>query len=186
MSSQRSFVRTIFPTLLLLMIFSALIAQATIMQRLEIEELTRKSTDVFYGQVMATQTYWNADHTRIYTGVQVRVFESFKGAARNGETVKVVQLGGEKDGFKMDYAGRPEFTTGESIVLFTTRNRQNELTVVGLKQGKLPVNGQTVTREFSGLMLLERSKSGKDLQPAKPASTQLSLSELRRRIASVK
>lgn len=186
MRSQRSFVRSILSTSLLLMTLFVLSTQATIMQRLEIEELTRKSTDVFYGQVMATQTYWNAERTRIYTSVQVRLYESFKGSARSGETVKVVQLGGEKDGFKMDYAGRPEFTTGESIVLFTTRNRQNELTVVGLKQGKMQVNGQSVTRDFSGLMLLDRSTPGKELQPTKFSSVQLPLRELRQRIISVK
>ena len=48
-------------------------ANATIMQRLEIEELARNSTDVFYGQIPSTQVYWNAEHTRIYTGVNVRI-----------------------------------------------------------------------------------------------------------------
>jgi len=157
--------------------------KATIMQRLEVEELARNSTDVFHGQVVSTQTYWNAERTRIYTGVNVRLNEIFKGLARRGETVRVVQLGGEKDGFKTDYAGRPEFTTGESVVLFTTRTRNNELTVVGLKQGKMLVNGQSVTRDFSGLALMELSKSGRELQPLKISSMQLTLNELRRRIA---
>lgn len=179
-------------TIALLLIFLAAAffpdssVKATIMQRLEVEELARNSTDVFHGQIVSTQTYWNAEHTRIYTGVNVRINESFKGSARSGETVRVAQLGGEKDGFKTDYAGRPEFTTGESVVLFTTRTRNNELTVVGLKQGKMLVNGQSVTRDFSGLTLIERSKSGKDAQLPKTTSAQLPLSELRRRVASAK
>ena len=146
--------RPIFLSLLFLItatLFSSLSTQATIMQRLEIEELTRHSSDVFHGQILSTQSYWNADHTRIYTGVNVRVAETFKGLARSGETIKVVQLGGEKDGFKTDYAGRPEFTAGETVVLFATRNRQNELTVVGLKQGKMSVNGQSVAALVFGV-----------------------------------
>lgn len=190
MLSQRSSLTPIALLLLLLLaaaaIFLALSTQATIMQRLEIEELTRNSSDVFHGQVVSTETYWNAEHTRIYTGVQVRINETFRGAARRGETVKVVQLGGEKDGSKTDYAGRPEFAVGESVVLFTTRTRNNDLTVVALKQGKMPVNGQTVTRDFSGLTLMERSKSGKELQAVNPSPVQLTLSELRQRIARVK
>ncbi|MBS1786152.1 MAG: hypothetical protein JST85_00415 [Acidobacteria bacterium] len=156
------------------------------MQRLEIEELARSSTDVFHGQILSTQTSWNPNHTRIYTGVDVRIQESFKGAARQGDTVRIVQLGGEKDGFKTDYAGRPEFSAGESVVLFTTRTRNHELTVVGLKQGKMRVNGQSVIRDFSGITLIERSKSGKEPQSPKPIFAQLTLSELRQRISSAK
>src|SRR5262249_46481757 len=144
------------------------------------------STNVFHGQILSTQTYWNAEHTRIYTGVNVRVQESFKGALRQGETVKIVQLGGEKDESKTECAGRAEFKAGESAVVFTTRNRNNELTVVALKQGKMVVDGQTVTRDFSGLTLLERSTSGKELQSVKASPIQLTLSELRQRVARVK
>ena len=187
MLSQRSSLTPITLLLLLLLaaaaIFLALSAQATIMQRLEIEELTRNSSDIFHGQITSTQTYWNAEHTRIYTGVTVRINETFKGAARRGETIKVVQLGGEKDGRKTDYAGRPEFAAGESVVLFTTRTRSNELTVVALKQGKMSVNGEYVTRDFSGLTLMERSQSGRELQPVKAAAVQLTLTELRQRIS---
>lgn len=180
-------------TIALLLVFFATAAflsdssvKATIMQRLEVEELARNSTDVFHGQIVSTQTYWNAEHTRIYTGVNVRINESFKGFARRGETVRVVQLGGEKDSFKTDYAGRPEFTAGESVVLFTTRTRNNELTVVGLKQGKMLVKDQTVTREFSGLTLIERPKPGKEAQLLKTSSVQFPLNELRQRVAGAK
>src|SRR5215207_208275 len=98
MLSQRSSLTPITLLLLLLLaaaaIFLALSTQATIMQRLEIEELARNSSNVFHGQIMSTQTYWNPEHTRVYTGVNVRVQESFRGTLRQGETVKVVQLGG--------------------------------------------------------------------------------------------
>ena len=190
---MRSTCFSVKPIVLLSVFFAAVTAffpgsfvKATIMQRLEVEELARNSTDVFHGQIVSTQTYWNAEHTRIYTGVNVRINESFKGSSLRGETIRVAQLGGEKDGFKTDYAGRPEFTAGETVVLFTTRTRSNELTVVGLKQGKMLVNGQSVTRDFSGLMLIERSKSGKEPQLLKTTSMQLTLNELRQRVASAK
>ncbi|MEO6724100.1 MAG: hypothetical protein ABIU20_03720 [Blastocatellia bacterium] len=161
------------------------------MQRLEIEELVRNSSDVFHGQIVSTETYWNAEHTRIYTGVRIHINETLKGIVKRGDLVKVVQLGGEKDGVRMDYAGRPEFAMGESAVLFTTRNRNNDLTVVALKQGKMRVEGQTVTRDFSGLTLINGTKAGKDLQPLKSSPTQLTsvqltMDELRQRVARAK
>jgi hypothetical protein len=190
MLSQRSSLTPVTLLVLLLLaaaaIFLALSTQATIMQRLEIEELARNSSDVFHGEIVSTETYWNSPRTRIYTGVNVRIHESFKGAARRGETIKVVQLGGEKDGQRTEYAGRPEFAAGESVVLFTTRTRNGELTVVALKQGKMRVDGVNVTRDFSGLMLMERSKSGRELQSVKASPVQLTLNELRQRIARVK
>lgn len=193
MLSQRSSLTPVRLLLLLLLavaaLFLALSSQATIMQRLEIEELARNSSDIFYGQILSTDTYWNSEHTRIYTGARVRINDSFKsgiGTTRRGDIVNVVQPGGEKDGIKMDYAGRPEFTTGEEVVLFTTRTRNNELTIVALKQGKMHVDGQTVTRDFSGLTLVERGGSGKELLPVKSAPTQLTLTELRQRIARAK
>jgi len=165
-----------------LVLLVALSTQATIMQRLEIEELTRLSTDVFHGQVMATETRWNAERTRIYTAVRLRINETFKGAAQRQETVTVVQLGGEKDGRRLDYAGRPEFTAGESIVLFTTRTRRNELTVVALKQGKWQVAGNEAVRDFTGLTIVERASAGKRLQPVAIKPERLTLDELRTRI----
>lgn len=169
-----------------MLLFVALSTQATTMQRLEIEELTRLSTDVFQGQVIATETRWNAEHTRIYTDVRVRINEAFKGAIKRSETVTVVQLGGEKDGRKLDYAGRPEFTAGEAVVLFTTRTRANDLTIVALKQGKLHVAGNEATRDFTGLTLVERALSGGKLQPVAAKPERLTLDDLRARINHVK
>ena len=166
-----------------LALFVVLSTQATIMQRLEIEELTRLSTDVFHGQVIATETRWNPERTRIYTDVRLRINETFKGAAKRSETVTVVQLGGEKDGRRLDYAGRPEFTAGETIVLFTTRTRANDLTVVALKQGKLQVAGNEAVRDFAGLTIVERAPAGKRLQPVAAKPERLTLDELRTRIS---
>ncbi|MGE0882238.1 MAG: hypothetical protein AB7P14_01720 [Blastocatellales bacterium] len=190
MLSQRTSLTPLRLLLLLLLgvfaLFLALSAQATIVQKLEVEELTKLSSNIIHGQIISVQTDWNSEHTRIYTKAKINVYESFKGAVRRGETIDIVQLGGEKDGVKLDYDGRPEFATGESVVLFATRTRSNDLTVVGLKQGKMKVSGQYVTRDFSGLTVVERAKSGNGLQPAKILATRLTMDELRQRIARAK
>jgi hypothetical protein len=155
--------------------------QATIMQYLEVEDLTRLSSDIFHGEVISTETYWNAEQTRIYTRVRVRIDESFKGITRRSEIITVTQLGGEKDGVKVDFSGRPEFRAGESIVLFTSRRKSNDYIVVGLKQGKMNVAGGKVKRDFTGLTLVDRSGGGKIRQSIR--SDRMMFDELRNRIA---
>lgn len=170
-------------------IFSAILltspAWATVMRYLEVEDLARASSDVFQGEILATSVSWNAERTRIYTSAQVQIHESFKGAVRRDQIITVVQLGGEKDGIRMDYAGRPEFKTGESIVLFTTRLKNGDLTVVGLKQGKMMVQGNELTREFSGLSLVGMTNQNRNPRLGAARTTRMTMSEFRNRMAKL-
>lgn len=158
-------------------------ARATIMQYLEIEELTRLSSDIFHGQVVSTSVYWNAERTHIYTAVRVRINETFKGLTRRDQIVTVTQPGGEKDGIRMDYAGRPEFAEGESVALFTLRGKRDDFIVVGLKQGKMRVERGEVIRDFSGIMLVDGVGRGRSLRPVNLKSTRLTMGEFRNRVA---
>jgi hypothetical protein len=171
---------------LLLAASMALPAQATVMQLLAVEDLTRRSSDVIVGQVQASETEWNAAHTRIYTRIQLRIDETLKGSLTRSQIVTVTQLGGEKDGIRLDYAGRPTFTVGESVVLFTTRAKNNDLIVVGLKQGKMNLIGNEIKRDFSGITLVQRSADGRSLQPLAARPARMTLTELRDRVANTR
>lgn len=185
----RPCLQVVLPCLLLTGLITA--AQATVMRYLEVEELARLSTDVIHGQVLSTRTYWDESHTRIYTAVRVQVYESFKGAARRGKVVTITQLGGELDGMRLDYSGRPQFSNGEAVVLFTKAGRQQDLIVVGLKQGKLRVVGAEVVRDFSGITLLaetpatNNSKASRAVSQPARVQTRMPLSELRQRLAKL-
>jgi hypothetical protein len=161
-------------------------ARATIMRYLEIEDLTRLSTDIFQGHVLSTSTYWNDEHTKIYTEVRFQVKATFKGGVAASQTVTITQLGGEKDGVMLDFAGRPEFREGEESVLFTTRGKRSDFVVMGLKQGKMQVEGNEVVRDLSGLTLVERESTGRTLQTVQPKRTRFALDELRRRISNTR
>jgi len=181
--------RWLWLSLLLILLLNP--AHATVMRYLEVEELTRLSTEVFHGQVVSTRVYWDEEHTRIYTAVRVRINESFKGAAKRGEIVTITQLGGELDGLRLDYAGRPVFNVGEAVVLFAKPGRNHELLVVGLKQGKLRVAGNEVIRDFSGITLLDLTANAKTGQVAATGKAprvqpRLSLAELRQRVANAR
>lgn len=170
----------------LLILLSAIIlsspAWATVMRYLEVEDLSRASSDVFRGEILSTNVYWNPEHTRIYTAAQIEVHESFKGSAQKDQTVTVVQLGGEKDGMRLDYAGRPEFKAGESVVLFTSRLKSGDLTVVGLKQGKMTVQGNELTRDFSGITIIGMAGQNRNSSLTSANATRMSMSDFRSRI----
>jgi hypothetical protein len=161
-------------------------AQATVMQFMAVEDLTRRSSDVFYGQVISTETYLNADRKHVYTRISVRIDETFKGSLSRSQIVTVTQLGGEKDGVRLDYEGRPEFSEGETLVLFTTRVKNNNLVVVGLKQGKMNVVGGEVKRDLSGITFVERTPDGRGFRQTTPRPERMTLAELRNRIAATR
>lgn len=158
-------------------------ANATIMQYLEIEDLARLSSDIFHGEVVSTNVYWNDDRTHIYTAIRVQINETFKGWTRHDQIVTITQPGGEKDGIRMDYAGRPEFAVSEPVALFTIRGKKGDFIIVGLKQGKMRIERNEVVRDFSGIMLVDGASRGKRLRPVAPKSTRLTVNEFRNRIA---
>ncbi|MGH9853858.1 MAG: hypothetical protein ACREBD_28785 [Blastocatellia bacterium] len=157
-------------------------ANATIMRYLEIEDLAKLSSDIFRGQVVSTSAYWNAERTSVYTAIRVRINETFKGSTYRDQTVTVTQPGGEKNGIRMDYAGRPEFTVGELVALFTVHGKKGDFIIVGLKQGKMRIERNEVARDFSGILLLDGTGRGKALRPMALKSTRLTVDEFRSRV----
>jgi hypothetical protein len=171
-----------------------LTAEATLMKYLEIEDLARLSTEVVQGQVLSTRSYWDDSHTRILTAVRVQVDDCFKGSSKRGATVTINQLGGELDGLRQDFSGRPLFKAGESVVLFARALAKNELHLVGLKQGKLLVSGNEARRELGGISFIDAAVGAKDAsalttaagKPLKTVQMRYNLDELRERIARVR
>jgi len=154
---------------------------------LDVEDLTRISTHVFRGEVLSNEVHWTDDHNRIYTSTKIRVDETFKGPFGQGQIVTVNQLGGEIDGMKLDYEGRPVFSVGESVLLFTSEPKPESLVVMALKQGKMKVEGNTVVRDLSGVDLTSSQTATRSPQKTavKPQS-RISLSQLRTRITRVR
>jgi hypothetical protein len=171
----------------LIAVFAVLPAYATIMHLMNVETLTRRSSEIFHGQVTSIETVWNADRSRIYTRISVRVEELLKGTLNRSQIVTVTQLGGELDGLRLDYPGRAIFSKNENVVLFTKRGNNNDLVIIGLKQGKMTVEGGEVRRDLSGLTLVKQRQDGRGLQQiTTPGSLRMTLGELRNRIAATR
>jgi len=88
---------------------------------------------------------------------------------------------------KLDYEGRPVFSVGESVLLFTSEPKPESLVVMALKQGKMKVEGDTVIRDLSGVDLTSSQTATRSPQKTavKPQS-RISLSQLRTRVSRAK
>lgn len=113
---------------------------------LRVEELAADSTHVARGTVTGVTAAWNPDHTAIITHVEFDVKETLRGTPLSGK-IHVTQLGGEAEGMRMSYGGRPLFYVGEELVLFLNQRSESNWIVVALQQGKMEVQTHPETGE---------------------------------------
>lgn len=107
---------------------------ATTMIELDVPDLTLRSDAVIRGTVQNVQSRWSSDGMRIITEIEIGVDESMKGEA--GQSVKVVQLGGEVGDIGQRVDGLASFEKGEEVVLFLERQGTQRFQVSGMAQGK--------------------------------------------------
>ena len=91
-------------------------ARATTLIERTPEQIARQSALVVDGKVVGVRSYWNADHSRIFTEATVDVDGTHKGRA--GARVRVVQIGGVVGNVRMTAHGALAWTPGEEVLLF--------------------------------------------------------------------
>jgi hypothetical protein len=150
-------------------------ALATTVQKLSLQELTKKSDSIVMARVDDAVASWDAGHKEIYTYITLSVLQPVKG--NNGATtIMLRQLGGTVGTIASIVPGMPSFRKGEEVVVFLTQKDQAGYPwVMGLEQGKYSIstdkNGVKMVRnDLSGSELL--SKSGQHVDgttaPAMP------------------
>lgn len=102
-----------------------------------LDQLGANASAVVVGKVAAVRSYWNEDHTKIFTETTVTVEESFKG--QPGPSVRVVQLGGTVDNVQVTAHGALQWKPEEEIVLFLEPADSGAYQVSGFSQGKFQV-----------------------------------------------
>ncbi len=142
-------------------------ASATTVQKLTLQELTKKATSIVVGKVVDATSSWDAAKKEIYTFYTVSVSQPVKGS-KAGETITIRQLGGAVGNIASVVPGMPSFKKGEEVVLFLTQeDAAGYPWVMGLQQGKYSVvdqNGAKVVRnDFSGIEFL--TPNGAHVQP---------------------
>jgi len=124
--------------ILALALFGAALATATTVQKVSLQDLTKKSAAIVMAKVEDTYGRREADG-EIYTYITLRVLEPVKGP--KGETsVTIRQIGGRADNLESIVSGMPSFRKDEEVVLFLTeRDKAGYPWVMGLQQGKYTV-----------------------------------------------
>ena len=124
------------------------LAQATTVERMDLDDLVSKSDKIVVGKISNSRTYWGGNGKIILTTYTVEVEESIKGQALR--TVELTTIGGKIGNLELRVSGMPAFEKGENAVLFI-ENSGSYSTVVGLSQGKFSVTKGEVSNNVSGL-----------------------------------
>jgi hypothetical protein len=150
---------------------------------LDLRALTARADRVVLATVVASESRWTSDHGAIYTDVTLRVDRSYKGSAKETETLVVRREGGTSGGIGMQVFGAARFEVGEQAVVFVER-RGNASWVVGMAQGKLPVLRQAGrlmvhAPDTSGIALLPQANKSNVAQPIRVRAIEDFEAELR-------
>jgi len=111
------------------------------MRPLTVDELTRKADLIVQGTVL-DKTSLRDDAGRIYTKVNIRVAEVWKGVLPTNASpnaLTIVQGGGTVGDVRDEVSGNVQYELGEEFVAFLVFNARGEPVTIGLAQGKFRV-----------------------------------------------
>jgi hypothetical protein len=147
--------------LLLWVLFQCILAEATTVEKLSLEEMTRRSRRIVVGRCISTESRWNEKNTLILTFSKFSVSEDLKG--ESGGWITVMTVGGTVNGVTQNVAGTPQFAADEEVVLFLESSKSSQWQPVGLSQGRFRIlresrtGQQEVVHDLSGLELYDTS-----------------------------
>ncbi len=122
--------------------------KATTVQRLGLEDLTRKAHHIVAGKVRNSKTFWSPNGKLILTSYTIDVADNIKG--QPPRTLELTTIGGKIGDLELHVAGMPSFAKGEEIVVFTEQSAGYEV-VLGATQGKFTVENGEVFNDVSDL-----------------------------------
>ena len=168
------------------LIFPVFSTHAVLLRPLAIDELARKADLIVQGTVLE-QACLRDDAGRIYTRVNVRVAEVWKGALPTNASpggLTVVQGGGTIGDVREEVSGDVQYEVGEEFVAFLVFNARGEPVTIGLAQGKFHVWRDPQTGEkFAHNLFHGQPDPAAGHRP--DAATPLPVSELKRQVRQV-
>jgi hypothetical protein len=156
------------------------VARASLVQALDLTELTVRADRIVVAQVVSVSSAWDAAHRNISTRIEVKVDETWKGEIPSDVKIVLVQPGGTVGDIEMVVHGMPRFVPLERTVLFLRGHTASS--VVGMSQGKRALHWDDkserwVAKPADSSAVVRRDAKGL-LQPAS-ADPPMSLDELR-------
>ena len=126
-----------FPTrmrrvLLLLLCLSGVAAvSAATLERLSLDDLTQKSTDIVRARVVGS--FADLRGTAIYTHWKIQVTDRWKGSG--GSAIEVLVPGGDANGLHQEVPGAPKLSQGKEYLLFLWTSKSGATYITGWGQG---------------------------------------------------
>src|SRR5206468_1184049 len=113
----------------------------------DVASLRGKSEAVVHARVTDVRSYWNAEHTMIFTDVTLNVQRNLQGTASREIVLRVP--GGTVGDYTVQMEGAPRFQTDDEVVAFIGRWDDGVPMVAGYFQGV-----SRVTRDEAGNAIL--------------------------------
>lgn len=140
-------IKKVVISIFVLLLFS--MPAEALMKGLSTEELTGEADVIIEGDVMQVSSYWNDDHTSIYTEAVVVVNEPIKGSAAT--LIRVRHEGGEVGNVGLKISDMESFQNGERVLVFL-KSDQNKIkedvyVPVGKAQGKYRIDHNGIARK---------------------------------------
>jgi hypothetical protein len=130
--------RRILPLLLCLSGFSTL--SAATLERLSLDDLAQKSTDIVRARVVGSP-YADLRGSSIYTHWKIQVTDRWKGSG--GSAIEVLVPGGDANGLHQDVPGAPRLVQGKEYLLFLWTSKSGATYITGWGQGVFSLTQNT-------------------------------------------
>lgn len=140
-------------------------ADGSIVQGLELEELTAEADRIVLGRVVLSESFLRANG-QIWTWHRIEVEREVRGTAPDEHEVIVETMGGQIGDIGMRVEGEASFQVGERVVVFVQGGGPyTAFRPVGMGQGVMRVRRErgvdTVRQSREGLMLVRRDAQGR-------------------------
>ncbi|MEP6844785.1 MAG: T9SS type A sorting domain-containing protein [Panacibacter sp.] len=92
--------------------------------KVELDEKVSKSSLIVEGKVIGKKSFWNQDHSMIYTSNTVEVYKSFKGDVKEKQ-IEVITVGGSVDLFYIEASDLLVLDKDQTGIFFCLPNSKN-------------------------------------------------------------
>ena len=120
-------------------------------------ELTNLADSIIVGTVVERSSYWNDEHTGIYTSASLSVEERLKGTASQ-DRVTITLPGGEVGGMGEWVSDMPSFEQGERTIVFLKKLSKAQLPKAKAFKGQLPEEQFEVFGGFRGKFAIKQGR----------------------------
>lgn len=138
-------------------------ASASIVEALDLEELTAQADCIVLGRVVWAEPILHSDG-KISTWSRIEVERTLRGTDPAQREILVETLGGQIGDIGMRVAGEPSFAVGERALVFVRDDGKSVFRPVGMAQGVMRVRRQggsdTVAPSRTDLALVRRNEKG--------------------------